>query len=320
MLSSLQSVQHASPAIAPHLPPLRKDHRRTAAIRAAGAAATPATDDYVQLGQSPLHVSSVGVGTLSWGDPNKVSPTNGACTSCAPRGTCTSLERAVTRRSDASACHRGRYRRVVGLALALWRCLSAFAQVDKVGSSSPRARVLLSSRTALAVKHVRRPGAAIVSFSCRQACQPRLPNASLSQPRTRARLQGWAKRFQESDLTDICAVAREAGINYYDTAEVYGYQGAAADNSSECLIRRHAMTQAPEGRPVVVGSKYFTIPWTNALLGGGFRFGSQSMADALEATLKRLGTESVDLYQVHFPFPTYPQQVRIACRSVMPGF
>lgn len=45
------------------------------------------------------------------------------------------------------------------------------------------------------------------------------------------------------------------------------------------------------------------------LLGGGFRFGTQAMADALDATLKRLGTDQVDLYQVHFPFPTYPQEV-----------
>lgn len=59
----------------------------------------------------------------------------------------------------------------------------------------------------------------------------------------------------------------------------------------------------------MVGSKYFTIPWTNMLLGGGFRFGTQAMKDALDETLKRLGTDQVDLYQVHFPFPTYPQQV-----------
>lgn len=61
---------------------------------------------------------------------------------------------------------------------------------------------------------------------------------------------------------------------------------------------------------MVVGSKYFTIPWTNLLLGGGFRFGVQSMHDALEATLKRLGTDCVDLYQIHFPFPSYSQEVR----------
>lgn len=61
---------------------------------------------------------------------------------------------------------------------------------------------------------------------------------------------------------------------------------------------------------MVVGSKYFTIPWTNFLLGGGFRFGQQSLSTALDATLKRLGTDCVDLYQIHFPFPTYSQEAR----------
>jgi aryl-alcohol dehydrogenase-like predicted oxidoreductase len=31
------------------------------------------------------------------------------------------------------------------------------------------------------------------------------------------------------------------------------------------------------------------------------------MLDALRATLQRLGTDRLDLWQIHFPFPTYPQ-------------
>lgn len=31
------------------------------------------------------------------------------------------------------------------------------------------------------------------------------------------------------------------------------------------------------------------------------------MLDALRATLQRLGTERLDLWQIHFPFPSYPQ-------------
>ena len=125
----------------------------------------------------------------------------------------------------------------------------------------------------------------------------------------RACMQGWQDRYDESDLKDVCEAATSAGINFYDTAEVYGYQNTDSDNSSECLVRRMAMTQQVPQRPVVVGSKYFTIPWTNFLLGGGFRFGQQSLSDALDASLKRLGADCVDLYQIHFPFATYSQQV-----------
>lgn len=78
-----------------------------------------------------------------------------------------------------------------------------------------------------------------------------------------------------------------------------------------CCCCRCAATQRLEGRPIIVASKYFTIPWTNMLLGGGFRFGAQAMADALDTSLQRLGADQVDLYQVHFPFPTYPQEVSL---------
>ena len=42
----------------------------------------------------------------------------------------------------------------------------------------------------------------------------------------------------------------------------------------------------------------YTVPWTNALMGGGFRLGRGAMLDALRASLLRLQTDSVDLYQV----------------------
>lgn len=49
------------------------------------------------------------------------------------------------------------------------------------------------------------------------------------------------------------------------------------------------------------------LQWTNLLIGGGFRLGRKSMLDALRATLQRLGTDRLDLWQIHFPFPTWPQ-------------
>jgi aryl-alcohol dehydrogenase-like predicted oxidoreductase len=91
--------------------------------------------------------------------------------------------------------------------------------------------------------------------------------------------------------------------------QIYGYQNLNVDNSSESLVRGTAMAQGAGDRPVVVGSKFFTISWTNFLLGGGLRMGAQSLSDALDGTLKGLGTDCVDLYQIHFPFPTYSQEV-----------
>ena len=47
-----------------------------------------------------------------------------------------------------------------------------------------------------------------------------------------------------------------------------------------------------------MGTKFFTIPWTNFLIGGGFRLGRESVLKALRVSLERLQMSSVPLYQV----------------------
>jgi aryl-alcohol dehydrogenase-like predicted oxidoreductase len=75
------------------------------------------------------------------------------------------------------------------------------------------------------------------------------------------------------------------GITFIDTAEVYG------GGQSERLLGQfiHETEQ-----PVLVATKFFPMPW---------RLGSKSFVSALKASLSRLGVESVDLYQVHWPTP-----------------
>ena len=55
-----------------------------------------------------------------------------------------------------------------------------------------------------------------------------------------------------------------------------------------------------------MGTKFFTIPWTNFLIGGGFRLGRDSVLKALRVSLERLQVSSVPLYQVR---PKQPAQV-----------
>lgn len=50
--------------------------------------------------------------------------------------------------------------------------------------------------------------------------------------------QGFGNRFDEKVVTDIFNLAVELGLNFFDSAEVYGYQGIKEDTSSECLVRR----------------------------------------------------------------------------------
>ncbi len=47
--------------------------------------------------------------------------------------------------------------------------------------------------------------------------------------------------------------------------QVYGYQGIKSGNQSEQILGRLAKA-SPER--IVIGTKYFTVPWTNFLIGG----------------------------------------------------
>ena len=119
--------------------------------------------------------------------------------------------------------------------------------------------------------------------------------------------RGFGTTFREKDATDAFQSARRSGINFFDTAEVYGYKGQKYEQSAEEILGRLACCGRVDDDDVVVGSKVFTIPWTNALLGGGIRLGKESLVQAGKESVKRMGGRRMDLWSIHFPFPSFSQ-------------
>lgn len=100
----------------------------------------------------------------------------------------------------------------------------------------------------------------------------------------------YGNSYNEEDLRAAFTAAVEAGTNFFDTAEVYGF------GKSERLIggfRQQAQ------QPVFLATKYFPLPW---------RFTATAVAEALTASLERLQVSCVDLYQVHWPFGFFLSQ------------
>ncbi len=91
--------------------------------------------------------------------------------------------------------------------------------------------------------------------------------------------------YSAEDVRAAFVAAVETGINFFDTAEVYG-MGRAERFLGELT--------AQTTEPVVIATKFFPFPW---------RVRRAAMKRALHLSLKRLGKESVDLYQIHFPWP-----------------
>ena len=116
--------------------------------------------------------------------------------------------------------------------------------------------------------------------------------------------------FREKDAFEAFQRARKSGINFFDTAEVYGYKGQKYEQSAEEILGRFVKNDDAndsDDDEVVVGSKVFTIPWTNALMGGGIRLGKESLVKAGKESVKRMGGRRMDLWSIHFPFPSFSQ-------------
>jgi aryl-alcohol dehydrogenase-like predicted oxidoreductase len=96
---------------------------------------------------------------------------------------------------------------------------------------------------------------------------------------------GYGRGYSDDDLRAAFETALAQGIRFIDTAEVYG------TGRSEQMLGRF-MKEIDQ--PVLVATKFFPIPW---------RLSKNSLPRALKGSLDRLGIETVDLYQIHFPSP-----------------
>jgi aryl-alcohol dehydrogenase-like predicted oxidoreductase len=101
---------------------------------------------------------------------------------------------------------------------------------------------------------------------------------------------GYGKDYGEADLKLAFQAAINKGITFLDTAEIYGF-GKSEELLGKFIKETNATTQ--------IASKYMPLPW---------RFRSEDLADAVTASLKRLRMPSMDLYQVHWPFPSLLSQ------------
>jgi aryl-alcohol dehydrogenase-like predicted oxidoreductase len=86
------------------------------------------------------------------------------------------------------------------------------------------------------------------------------------------------------------------GVTFFDTADIYGNRGGSEEMLGKALGPRRA--------EVIVASK-FGMPMGD----GPYKRGASRryVMAAAEASLKRLGTDYIDVYQLHQPDPETPQ-------------
>ncbi|MEV0527416.1 aldo/keto reductase [Streptomyces sp. NPDC050439] len=100
---------------------------------------------------------------------------------------------------------------------------------------------------------------------------------------------------QESDAADLLKVFWEAGGSLVDTADVYG------DGEAEYLLGRLIERLVPR-RDLVIATKAGSVPDPDRRFDGS----RGHLLSALDASLARLGTDYVDLWQLHAFDPCTP--------------
>jgi len=99
-------------------------------------------------------------------------------------------------------------------------------------------------------------------------------------------------RIDEKRTKEVIDAAIDAGIKFFDTADMY------ANGKSEELLGRFLGARRKE---VIVATKF-----GNEMPGQGHGARPEYVRLALDASLKRLRTDYIDLYQQHVPDPNVP--------------
>ena len=113
----------------------------------------------------------------------------------------------------------------------------------------------------------------------------------------------WGQQNTEQDAFSQMDYALEQGVNFFDTAELYSIPpNANTYGSTERIIGN--WFKARNKRDKVFLASKIAGPgegWIDHIREGKTKFNRQNIAQAVDASLKRLQTDHIDLYQLHWP-------------------
>jgi len=114
-------------------------------------------------------------------------------------------------------------------------------------------------------------------------------------------------RFKGTDLKAADGLVRAAldhGFSLFDTADIYGPDNGESFGSAEALLGRVLKAEPGLRGRFVLASKGGIVP------GVPYDSSAQYLVAACEASLRRLDTDTIDLYQIHRPdVLTHPEEV-----------
>ena len=112
----------------------------------------------------------------------------------------------------------------------------------------------------------------------------------------------WGEQNTLEDACEQLDFAVDQGVNFIDTAELYpSPMRAGTQGRTEEYLGRW-LKQRPDRDKLIIATKITpAASYIDYLRGGNNRLDKKNMQQAVDASLKRLQTDYIDLYQVHWP-------------------
>jgi len=112
----------------------------------------------------------------------------------------------------------------------------------------------------------------------------------------------WGEQNSEQEAHEQLDYALDQGINFIDTAELYPVAPKAeTQGRTETYLGNWLARQADREKLIIASKFCAAADWLPYLRGGQNRADQKNITQALDDSLRRLKTDYIDLYQVHWP-------------------
>lgn len=133
----------------------------------------------------------------------------------------------------------------------------------------------------------------------------RLPGSNLEVSRVCLGTMTWGEQTDTADAHAQLDYAVAQGINFVDTAEMYPVPPRAATQGRTETMLGDWLARQPRDR-FIIASKVAGPGRRDWLRGGRTELTKANITEAVEGSLRRLRTDYIDLYQIHWPDRAVP--------------
>ena len=110
----------------------------------------------------------------------------------------------------------------------------------------------------------------------------------------------WGTQNTEKDAFEQMDYAVSQGINFFDTAELYSVPPNAESYGKTEIIIGNWFKKNKNRDKIILASK-IVGPGCSWIRGGKNNYDEKKIGEAIDGSLKRLKTDYIDLYQLHWP-------------------